>query len=696
MRKITITILIICIWGAIFYSYWWLAALSIPLLAYILILTLLAPPVDASLLAELKSPPQKMPTEQNIIDLSGLWEYKTGLSRRWHPVRVPADLCGVPGIAWKPRKHIYRRRVDLAGGEGTPKQVWGRHDEKKKVFLCFGGVGGSFRVFIDGKFAGAFHYGFAPSEIEITELIKGKSSFELRVEITDAQRTGSALNPTRTGSAYAKGLYGAVRIEVRDEIFINSDHTSFKNDRDASMRKLVGVKWVNFLPPYGASVPQWAVQRDIRALKDAGFNMVWVTLMPPTDELLDAADGEGIFVAGEIALSEVLGARPADADFEHLTGWLLGAADHPSFLFWYIRGGNRNLSRSTVEKISAILNKPDLQGKVVLEDDINTGVASCEFRVQSSRFKVQNLVVLPGITRPEEVMDDLAGNTESFILAIDHIDSSMGMDSRSARDGRRAAFDTKILPLLEDARCAGVVLGTMIFSGCRIGLFTEARRPGLALEACRQYLKDGKTIPAAPDRKKSFSHLITLSSLFFIAALALLATKPFLADFLHFPYNVLSFVSLYESACLRVATAAGFAFVAVWRFHALPLKTVEAFVDLSPMIYRAFLRRWEIKFAAFFALWLYLWFAGTWILSLIEMRPFDEIAQITSQASVFDVLFVFLFLTGVPGRVAAGGAAVVTVLYLMNMVSPMGAVAYGMVVFSIVFYVFHRHDKFNF
>ena len=781
-RTIVITVIIIFVWAAIFLINWSIAIVAFPLIAIVVLYALFAPPLDLESLAELKSPFGETQSSKTIITLNGQWKYKTGLLGHWHPVPVPADLCGVPGLAWKPRRHYYRRRVDLT-----------EPIEKGRVFLCLNGAGGEFRVFVNKQSAGGCHYGFAPSEIEITELIKNKTSFDLMLEIKDAHKAASSLNPSKTGSAFGKGLFGSVFLKVRPKIFIrrvqfamqengNADamvtiegasqipvelnswitqpngceqhcytatikpfselcnHTfTIPNEQlsiwnpakpcinrlrirlesagisdereeifgwnftgwkggapgDSDGQKLVGLKFMNFLPPYGAALPEWAVRRDVRTLADAGFNLLWTVSMPPTRELLDICDHEGLFVVGEIALSDVIGGKPAAADMDHTTGWMCDAAHHPGFLFWYIRKGDGKIgfSRSASAKITKLLNEPALRGRVMLADDLKKQFPSAE----ETDVKIVSKVVMPGITIAEEITDAVKSYTCRFILNLDHLDGSLGMEPRRVRDSRRAYFDTEILPLLEDARCAGLVLGTMIFAGSRIGLLTETRRPALAFEACRQYLKSGKTIPAAPPhfRTSALPHLRTLSIISFIAALALLATKPFLADFIRYPYNIMSFMNFSESALLRIATAAGFAFAAAWRLHAQPVNTINAFVGLPPFIYRTFLRRLDVKFLAFFMLWLYSWFAGTWLSSLLESRAFLQMFQITAQVSVFDLFFLFLFFTNVPGVITAGGVAAVEILYLTNMVSPAVAVIYGVTALSIGFYLFYRIDYFT-
>ncbi|MFH1537969.1 MAG: hypothetical protein ABIH66_03360, partial [bacterium] len=663
---------------------------------------------------------------RRAVDLGGEWQYRTGFMGKWHAARVPGDLGGVFGISWKRRRHFYRREVEL------PEGVAG-----KRVFVCFEGVGGEFRVTVDGRRAGPPAEppaeppapAFLPAEFEITKLVGSKKNFELSVSVLDAHGPRSPLRPGRIGFAFAKGIYGGVRLEVRPPAFIGgaalnlespdqpepaqpeleitldgtSEHptalslscagakggkrfehsdiippfeggktirlrlareavpewspdnpepyklvvktasgplrdelaipfgrNAVKWQRDGAViggkkRKLIGISWLDFLPPYGASMPAWAVQRDVRTIKEAGFNFVWIDQLPPTGQLLDACDREGILVAGQ----SPTGKHP----------WLRQASLHPCLIF---------------------LSPKD----------------------EPTPFEIIRETVAPDptnlkIPRPRPKTEKPA------ILHIEHFDGSLASDSRRVRDHRRAAFDLELLQKLEAMPVAGAVLGSLIYWGYRIGLLAETRRPTFTHQALSNHLKKGAAMPVNIERPLPSPPFLIPALAAALLAIAVPATKPFIAKILTYPGGALSFTHPWESLLLKTAATAAVALAVSNRLHARPLGTLKAVAPLPLFLSRPMLRNRVARLAVIFLAWLYVWLAGTCACSWITGKTFAAILPYTAQAGVAELLLLLILLPGTPSVGVALGTGAAVFLYLLGMVPPAGAAAYGAVLLVV-------------
>lgn len=691
---------------------WIFAIIFIPFYGIPMLVLIMAPPFEPEKLTKLKGAPATLPGgPRQAVDLGGEWEYRCGPAGRWYPARVPGDLGGVFGISWKRRKHFYRREVEL------PEAAAG-----KRVFLCFEGVGGKFRVVIDGKSAGPPAPAFLPAEFEITAHTQNKKKFELSVSVRDAHGPRSNLHPGRIGFAFAKGIFRGVRLELRPPAFIGGaalraedptrpeleitldgasehptalslgcagakgekrfehsdiippfaggkkirlrlphdavpewspgnpephrlivktasgparDEREFPFGRNAvrwhrdgaviggKKRKLTGVSWLDFLPPYGASLPAWAVQRDVRTVREAGLDFIWVDQLPPAEPLLDACDREGILVAGQPP-----------------------AGDHPF------------LEQASLHPCVMFLSPKDRPAPVEIIKRIVTPDPT-DLKLPSAPPKTD----------------------KPAILHIEHFDGSLSADSRRVRDHRRAAFDLEFLEHLESTPVAGAVLGSLIYWGHRIGLLAETRRPTFTHRALSDALKKGATVPINIENPLPSPPFLAPALAATLLAIAIPVSKPFVAKLLTYPHGVLSFTHPWESLLLRLATAAAVALAVSNRLHARPLHALNALAPLPLFFSRPMIRKRFTQPAVVFLAWLYLWFAGTCAASWALGKPFTAALPFTAQAGVLELLLLLLLLPAAPAAPVVLGTGAAVFLYLLSMVPPAGAAAYGAVVF---------------
>ncbi|MEW5944816.1 MAG: hypothetical protein AB1742_01325 [bacterium] len=749
-------VLIVAAFAALSVVRWTAAVLAFPLFAAALLFAALKPPVDYDALTQLKGCVPTPPQGETSVprSLAGLWEYRTGLWSRWRPVNVPSDLAGAFGLSWKARTHLFRRRVEL-GGAATGK----------RLFLVFEGVGGRFRVFVNGKPVGGTRAGFSPVEVEITDAAGAASGFTVLVAVTDAHRGNSPLAPGRNGVVIAKGLFRDVRLEARPLVFIKKIHVNaddpanieavlildgstdeptavtaaavlstgaekeigsvilppFINGtrcrfsvpkseippwtpgnpalhrlvaraasgeirharettfgwKDAAWEsdglriggktvKLVGVKTMEFLPPYGASAPQWALGRDIRPLREAGFNFLWTEKLPPSEGFLDACDREGMFVACEIP------SESAPLDTEELKR-------HPSFLFTVRTGGRGNVRGD--ETVPVRLIAGDVAPGMTRPEEVFsvTGGGAGE---ESSR----------GARRKKAPPRAGAGNGKPELIVLDYADYSLGAHSRRMRDARRAGFDYEFLPMLMKSGAAGAVLGSLTFAGFRIGIFTETRRPTLSFEVIRQFLIHGTSAAVPPEPAPHETPLALCAVISFIAAAAAIAANPFLGRIFDYPHALLSFTSSYESLGLRFAAAAGVAFALCARLRARPLSTRNLFSFLPLFLSRSLFRNWGVRFAAFLAGFLYLWFAAGFLLSVLTSTPLSSVLTRTAHVSIVEVLTLLLLVPGASAPLVLSGAALTEGVYLLNFAPPAPAAAYAAALFApaVILFMFHK------
>lgn len=701
--------LAVCLWGALLCADWEAGLLAFPVFAAVFLFAALTPRVDAKALAEMKgagaAPPRPPRTE---VDLGGEWEYGFGAGAGRFRARVPGDLGGVFGVSWRRRTHHYRREVELPEGRGG-----------KRAFLVFGGAGGEFEARVDGERVGRFA-AFLPAEVEVTEYIKKKKKINLYVRVRDAHGATSPLSPGRVGFAFAKGLYGHVRLEFRAPVFVASaalagdsgavvrvrldgalTHPAalavevvggdgaqifnvaelippFQGGREVelrlpspppewtpdspaahrlrvriasgpaqdeieipfarnraewredgvfyggSARKPVGVSWLDFLPPYGASIPAWGVQRDARTLKEAGFNLVWVEHLPPSEALLDACDREGLFVAGELT----------DVDEERLRA----AAAHPCVLFLAAKGG-------------------------------------------AAPAEIVRRVVMPDAGEPE--IPAVAGRTgKPALLVVEHFDGSLGGDSRRFRDHRRAAFDMALLERLAGLPVAGVALGSMIYWGYRIGLLAETRRPTFAHQAAAGFLKRGVLLPVNIEKPLPAAAFALPALAAALAALALPAMKPFVDRFWWYPDGAYAFTGLWEALAVRAAAAAVVALAFCNRLQARPMRAPELFARLPLFFSRPLTRKRHAQFAAALAAWLWLSYAGMYAAAAAAGTNVAGVAGVTAFAGAADLALLALLMSGAYAPVVFAGGGAIAFALLLNFLSPAAAAAYAAVAFG--------------
>ena len=658
----------------------WLPVALVPAAALAAALLWTVPPPREEELSELK--PGGARGKARGASLAGSWEARFN-GGEWVSVRVPADVATVAKGLRPLRRIEYRRRADFPALK--PGQ---------RLFLMCDGMGGTADIYIDGEKAAARLFGFAPVELDITESAGGKTAAELRIVIK-APRVSE--NPGgRSGMAppFAGGVYGDIRVEVRDRALISSITVRSEGGKDiidielegetespsALAHKVEGASGGAaagevIIPPFsgattasveleGGSLPRWTPESPALCRVSATLiceDIRHTATVETAVRGIEARDGRVECEGGEARLRGVIRSANYPPYGAGAPAWACandarsikemglnavycdGMPPGEDFLSACDRAGLCVISdfpweaarRSAGEEEAKAARKR--AGRAARSHPSFLCFTGEPLNVETARFDLWR----DGAAR--ETVEAFGGGPGA--LALDFIDTRCGRDDRRLREMRKTSADASALKAADSAGVPVFFVGSLFTWGISQGALSINRQKKSSVEAIKEYLRSGGMLEPARPAPPPNLPLRAVPILAVVFALALIAYPASREFFFAAPQVFMCFHGPHTAAALAAAMLVAFSFSAAllteWNRGWLPGAAPSLGFRVLLALQNSFILRAGVAASA----QAYLFFAGAVALSVAEGSPFSQTAwpamlSTFSWAAILPLLFV--------------------------------------------------------
>lgn len=426
---------------------------------------------------------------------------------------------------------------------------------------------------------------------------------------------------------------------------------------------LRGVARCEHYPPYGAAAPSWGAGKDVRAILDMGFNMVYCQDYPPQEAFWRACDEQGLYVVAEFPYRQIEKTAGEEKARETLRLETRRALSHPCFLFWAVdsHAAAQAAEHDGCEARVCLATR----GRPGQESD---GPAAVKLNVD---------MYTPGHYR-KQLMRFSDFNAD--LLVLDYIDTAAGSESHGNRELRKASHDLETLKAADKYMLRAVVLGQFFTWGLRSGINSINRKKKASADSVKGYFRTGEAAEVTTGRHNVYlPHRIAIALLATLLACVVIIPEAgrFLADA---PHLTLLFLPWWYAAAVQffswVVGAMCLTLYFEWRRRLLP--------GLAPVLgYPVFLgfytsHRARTAVICCFLIWCTV--AAAVAAGALTGGDFIDDALVPVMlASVFDLLLVVYMFVPASPYVMLGSLFALEFAFLSWFFGPAGALAAALI-----------------
>jgi hypothetical protein len=671
------------------------------------------------------------------VSLAGSWEARFN-GGEWVAARVPADVATVAKGLRTIRKIEYRRRVEFPALKSG-----------QRMFLVCDGMGGTADIFIGGERAAASVFGFVAVEIDITEAVGGENAAVLRIVIKAPRASDNPGGCAGMAPPFAGGVYGDIRVEVRDRASIacvsvraadGKDIIDFELEGETGSPSAVayrveGVSGVAaaatgelLIPPFrgvkvasvelaGGSLPRWTPESPTLCRVTASLICEDIRHTVTVDTAargIEASDGRVVGEGGEARLRGI----------RRSANYPPYGAGAPA---WACANDVRSIKEMGLNAVYCdgmppgedFLSACDRAGLCVIADfpwdaaRRSAGEAEANLaRERAGRAARAHPSLLCFTGEPlcvETVRFDLWRDgaareaVEAFggrhgALALDFIDTRGGRDDRRLREMRKTSADATALKAADSAGVSAFFVGSLFTWGISQGALSINRQKKSSVEAIKEYLRSGGMLEPARPAPPLNLPLRAVPILAAVLALALIAYPASREFFFAAPQVFMCFHGPLTAAALAVAMLVAFSFSAAllteWNRGWLPGAAPSLGFRTLLALQNSFLLRAGLAAAA----QAYLFYVGVVAMSAAEGASLSQTAW-PAMLSTFSwgAAMPLLFVSIEPILVVVAAAAIGFIYLLWFSPAPVAAlyILVQWLPWAVLFFKLKRRDIFR-